>query len=78
MSSTQITARLPSELVEAIDREVAGGATRSRAAAVTEALKQNQRRKDYERDAYIYATKGENPDLVALSQHASRTLLDTD
>lgn len=52
----QITVRIPDDLVEFIDQQVKDGEQSSRAAAVTHALKREQRRGRAEHDALIYAT----------------------
>ncbi|WP_327010208.1 hypothetical protein [Dactylosporangium sp. NBC_01737] len=53
--TTQIAVRLPDDLVQYIDREIAAGAAASRAAVVVRALERDRRRQDAEHDARIYA-----------------------
>jgi Arc/MetJ-type ribon-helix-helix transcriptional regulator len=68
--SKQIAVRLPDELVEFVDREVASGGARSRASMVTRALERERRRAVAERDAAILARTGPDPELVGLAEHA--------
>lgn len=76
--TTQITIRLPDDLVRAMDAQVESGQARSRAAVVTDALLRDRRRRQAERDAEIYRELGEDPDLVAWSDAAASTPLDLD
>ena len=79
--TTQITVRLPDEEVAFIDALVARGEAKSRAAAVSAALRREQRRRAAEHDAAIYAATAGAPDpddLDSLVAHASRTPLDLD
>jgi Arc/MetJ-type ribon-helix-helix transcriptional regulator len=68
--STQITVRLPDELVEYVDALVASGAG-SRAAVVTKALVAHQRQLVAERDAQILENTGDYDDFDDLVRHAS-------
>lgn len=53
--STQIAVRLPDQVVAYLDREVAEGAAKSRAALIARALERDLRRQSAERDAAILA-----------------------
>lgn len=64
--STQIAVRLPTELVEFLDRAVADGVAPSRAAIVTSALEREMRRVIAERDAAILRASGSADDLDSL------------
>jgi Arc/MetJ-type ribon-helix-helix transcriptional regulator len=70
--STQIAIRLPEEIVEFVDSQVASGAAKSRADFIWHAIKREQRRLAAERDAAIYAREGEDPDLVAFLKHTAQ------
>ncbi|MGW6694613.1 YlcI/YnfO family protein [Rhodococcus sp. NPDC054953] len=79
--STQITVRIPTDLVAFLDQEVADHHTKSRADLVTRALRREVRRRNAERDAEILAAwkNREDPDnLDDVAAHASRTPLDID
>jgi Arc/MetJ-type ribon-helix-helix transcriptional regulator len=80
--STQIAVRLPDELLEYIDHEVASGAAASRAAVVTRALIRDRRRVLAEGDARVYAAlakQGDDEDgLNDLAAWASRQPMDLD
>ncbi|HEV3047848.1 MAG TPA: YlcI/YnfO family protein [Solirubrobacteraceae bacterium] len=69
--SKQIAVRLPDELVVFIDRAVASGAERSRAAFVARALERERRRLMAARDAEILARTGADPELEGLAGYAS-------
>jgi Arc/MetJ-type ribon-helix-helix transcriptional regulator len=69
--SKQIAVRLPDELVAFVDRVVASGAARSRAAVVTRALERERRRAAAERDVEILARTGEDAELDGLAEHAA-------
>jgi antitoxin MazE3 len=69
--STQITVRLPDELVEYVDRLVASGKEPSRAAIVARALERERRRETAENDARIYARSAPS-DLDDLAGWAAR------
>jgi Arc/MetJ-type ribon-helix-helix transcriptional regulator len=69
--SKQIAVRLPDELVEFVDRAVASGSARSRAAVVRRALERERRRNVAEQDAEILARTGPDPELAGLAEHAS-------
>jgi Arc/MetJ-type ribon-helix-helix transcriptional regulator len=70
--STQIAIRLPDELVEFLDGLVASGRFESRAAAVARELRRLQRRLAAERDAEIYRTQGDDPEMVAIAEYVSK------
>jgi Arc/MetJ-type ribon-helix-helix transcriptional regulator len=74
MGTRQITVRLPVELVEYLDKEVAEEGT-SRASFLTEALKHARRRRMAEHDALIYARLGESPESVAIAAAVADTAL---
>ncbi len=67
--SKQIAVRLPDELVDFVDELVASGASRSRAAFVTQALERERRRAVAARDARILARTGSDPELAGLAEH---------
>lgn len=69
--STQIAIRLPDEIVEFVDAQVAAGTAKSRADFIWRAVRREQRRLAAERDAAIYAREGEDPDLVAFVEHTA-------
>jgi len=54
--TTQIAVRLPNEIVEFVDQQVADGTAPSRAAVVARALEREMRRQMAEKDAKIYAS----------------------
>jgi antitoxin MazE3 len=54
--TTQIAVRLPDEMVEFVDQQVAEGTAPSRAAVVARALEREMRRQMAEKDAKIYAS----------------------
>jgi Arc/MetJ-type ribon-helix-helix transcriptional regulator len=66
--STQITIRLPEELVEFVDNQVNAGDAASRAAVVAVALRHERRRLAAVRDAAIYASTEPDEDLNALAR----------
>lgn len=70
--STQITVRLPDEQVEFLDAEVRTGNAPSRAAAISRALRREQRRRRAEADLLIMDAPGEDPDLAGLHEWAAR------
>jgi Arc/MetJ-type ribon-helix-helix transcriptional regulator len=59
--TTQIAVRLPDEMVEYIDQQIAAGKAKSRAAFLTSAAERERRRQRAERDAGIYASTGPDP-----------------
>lgn len=70
--STQITVRLPDDLVRSVDGLVASGDARSRASVVELALERHLRRVLAERDAAILAAAADDPDgLDALATWAA-------
>ena len=70
--SKQIAVRLPDELVDFVDEIVGSGASRSRAAFVTQALERERRRTVAARDAQILACTGSDPELAGLAEHVVR------
>ncbi|WP_280264991.1 antitoxin [Nocardia wallacei] len=74
--STQITIRLPDEMVTYLDNAVSSGQAPSRAAIVTQALERDRLRRAAERDAEILAAAGTDPDMDALARFAADTPLD--
>jgi len=70
--SKQIAIRLPDELVDFIDELVASGRFESRAAVITREVKRMQRRLVAEKDAEIYRTHGEDPELAAIVTYMSK------
>jgi Arc/MetJ-type ribon-helix-helix transcriptional regulator len=68
--SKQIAVRLPDELVAFVDEIVDSGASRSRAAVVTQALQRERRRAVAVRDAQILARTGPDPELAGLAEYA--------
>ncbi|HEY7043006.1 MAG TPA: ribbon-helix-helix domain-containing protein [Nocardioidaceae bacterium] len=68
--TTQITVRLPDELVAFVDRLVSEGAA-SRAAVVTRALNLYQQQVRGEQDARILEKTGDYDDFDELVVHAS-------
>jgi len=75
--STQITVRLPDELVRSVDGLVAAGDARSRASVVEQALERYLRRVLAERDAAILAASTDDPDdLGALASWAAAQPVD--
>ena len=61
--TTQITVRIPSELVDWIDGEVAAGRAASRAAAISRIARRAQRRQQAEQDmARLLSSRPEPPD----------------
>jgi Arc/MetJ-type ribon-helix-helix transcriptional regulator len=74
--SKQIALRLPDDLVVFLEEVVASGRFESRVAIVTRELKRFQRRVIAERDAEIYRTQGDYPELDGLAEYAARVKLD--
>ncbi|MDU0347304.1 YlcI/YnfO family protein [Actinomyces sp. MRS3W] len=70
--STQITVRLPDEVVAFLDDAVAAGEESSRAALVTRALQQEMRRWAALRDAEIIRSQGAEDDLDDLVAWTAR------
>jgi Arc/MetJ-type ribon-helix-helix transcriptional regulator len=70
--TTQIALRLPDEVVDFVDAQVARGAAKSRAEFVGRAIKREQRRLAAERDAEIYAQLGEDSELHGLADYSAR------
>lgn len=61
--SKQITVRLPDNLMEFVDQQVADGAASSRADLVARALRHEERRVLAIRDAEILRREGEDPEI---------------
>lgn len=76
--SKQIAVRLPTELVDFVDRLVADGAASSRAAVVARALDRERRREVALVDAGIMASSAPDPDMDALATYAERLPLGLD
>jgi Arc/MetJ-type ribon-helix-helix transcriptional regulator len=74
--STQITVRLPEELVGFVDQLVADGKAASRAAVVSRALDRERRREVAARDVAILAAGGDDDEFDALAAHVARMPLD--
>ena len=70
--SKQITVRLPDDQVEFLDQEVSDGNAPSRAAAISRALRREQRRRRAERDLLVILGSGGDPDLAGLHEWAAR------
>lgn len=63
--------RLPADIVDTVDRLIADGTTRSRAAYFAEVARADLRRRREERDAAIYAATEPDEDLMALARWAA-------
>jgi Arc/MetJ-type ribon-helix-helix transcriptional regulator len=72
--STQIAVRLPDEMVAFLDRTVAAGRARSRAALVAAAVEREMRRQAAEHDAEVLREHGSADDLDGLVQWSSTNL----
>ena len=72
--STQIAVRLPDEMVAFLDRTVATGKARSRAALVAAAVEREMRRQAADQDAQILREHGPGDDLDDLVQWSSTHL----
>lgn len=68
--STQITVRLPDDVVAYLDDEVSSDRASSRAALVLRALERERRRQVAGRDAEILAQASSGDDLGSLAEHA--------
>lgn len=73
---TQITVRLDDSAVALLDELAKQGLGSSRADALNRILRRERRRQAALRDAEIYRTAGENPDLAGIAEVAQRTPLD--
>lgn len=73
---TQITVRLDDSAVALLDDLTKEGLGSSRADALNRLLRRERRRQAALRDAEIYRTQGENPDLAGIADVAHRTSLD--
>ena len=69
--STQITVRIPDDLVAFMDEQVSAGSASSRATLVARAVERERRRAVAEQDASIYATSADDADLSAFAAHAA-------
>lgn len=76
--TTQITVRIPEELVAFVDAEVARGKASSRADAVTRALLRERRRQAALADVAILRGSGGEADLDGLADHAAAHPVDLD
>lgn len=74
--SKQIAVRLPDELVDYMDRLVAAGQAKSRAAVVARALSREQRRSAAAHDAEIYARQPSNDEFAAMHEYLRGQALD--
>lgn len=76
--TTQVTVRLPDDLVDFVDRRVRDGKATSRAAVVAAALERERRRALAERDAAILAASGsaDEDGFDALARLAAGTPID--
>lgn len=68
----QIAVRLPERLVDFVDELVASGQAASRASVVGRALERERRRIATDRDIAILIAEGDDPDMDALADYASR------
>ena len=73
--SKQVTVRLDDRLVDFVDRQIADGRARSRAAVVAEALERELDRVRAERDIEILVTTPDDPVLEAWVRHAHRVTM---
>ncbi len=69
--SRQITVRLPDVQVDFLDTEVDAGRSTSRAAAISQALRREQRRRRAEQDLRAVLDAGDDSDLIALQDWAA-------
>ena len=78
--STQITVRLPDDLVSFIDAEVAEGTSKSRADLVTKVLRREQRRRRALQDLEIIRQCDGDPypKLAGVAEHAAHLPMDID
>lgn len=74
--SKQLTVRLPDDLVDFIDHQIAHGEAPSRAAVIATAVDRERRREIAARDAAILAQSAGDNDLDALAAFAARASLD--
>ena len=72
--STQITVRLPNDLVDFLDSQVAAGDAPSRASVVAQAIARERRHRVALEDARIYAATGEDADLAAFTRGAAASI----
>lgn len=73
----QIAVRLPDEIVEFVDQQVADGSAPSRAVVVARALERERRRHIAEKDAQIYASMQSN-EFDDLAEWAATKPMDID
>jgi Arc/MetJ-type ribon-helix-helix transcriptional regulator len=69
--TTQITVRIPDDLVEFLDSQVAAGAASSRASLVAQAIERERRHRVALQDAEIYARIADDADLAAFTRAAT-------
>ena len=72
----QIAVRLPDDLVEFIDQQIAHGRATSRAVVVARAVARDRSREIAARDVAILSRARRDPDLDALAEYATRTPFD--
>lgn len=70
--SKQIAVRLPDEIVAFVDKVVASGSERSRAAVALRALERERRRAIASRDAELRARRHSDPELAELAAYTAR------
>ena len=78
MNTRQIAVRLPVDIAAFVDGEVAAGRAASRADAVTQALRREQRRRAALADVEILKRTADADDLDALADHVARQRIDLD
>jgi Arc/MetJ-type ribon-helix-helix transcriptional regulator len=76
--TTQITVRLPDDLVVFVDELVSAGAATSRADAVARALTRERRWRTALADVAILRQGNDDPDLDAIAEHAAASPVDVD
>ena len=76
--STQITLRLPEDLVAFLDDLVASGSVRSRAEGVTHSLARERRYRTALQDVAILRGAPSDPDLDALAAHQAEHPVELD
>jgi len=69
--TTQITVRLPDELVDFLDSQVASGEATSRATLVAQAISRERRHRVALADADIYARTEDDADLASFTRAAA-------
>jgi Arc/MetJ-type ribon-helix-helix transcriptional regulator len=74
--STQMTVRIPDDVADFVDAQVAAGAAGSRAEVIATALRREQRRLAAQRDAAIYAAAGSDEEMDALATWTAAQRMD--